>query len=428
MRKFIYLIVTFVYLTIHSQQALSRDFFIDPNFYGISDGSKSTPFKDLQELVDSDRLQGGDSIFLKPGKYAGLEIRNKVFEPSVKIEAQVKDRTNFPFIRIKNSKGWIIKGLQLGARENVAVEGGHLINIDSKSEQIVIVGNSIKSFQDNSLWGNPESLPTLHSGILGHGANIQIRGNVIQNVNSGISVTGAKTIVSRNIIENFAGDGIRGLGDDSLFQFNTVKNCHVINDNHDDGFQSWSIGKNGRPGQGAVKNVILRGNIFIANETDQNFPKCDMQGIGMFDGMFENWVIENNIVVVDHWHGLSVYGAKNVKILNNTVFDPNRREPGPAWIRISNHKNGTKSQGNLVANNLASSFKFPHGGALQLQNQIIRNPYALFVDPDNHDYRLKEGARAIDAGMEGVGPKVDFYGNPRPSGEKIDVGAAEFQK
>jgi hypothetical protein len=50
-----------------------------------------------------------------------------------------------------------------------------------------------------------------------------------------------------------------------------------------------------------------------------------------------------------------------------------------------------------------------------------------FVDPEHGDFRLKNTSPAIDAGtMEGWYPTTDFYGNPRPQGRGIDIGAIEY--
>jgi parallel beta-helix repeat protein len=54
-----------------------------------------------------------------------------------------------------------------------------------------------------------------------------------------------------------------------------------------------------------------------------------MQDIGCFDGFFDGWVVENNVVITDHWHGISFYGMKNSRIVNNTVIDVNDQSPGP---------------------------------------------------------------------------------------------------
>ena len=148
-------------------------------------------------------------------------------------------------------------------------------------------------------------------------------------MNFGISVTGASNVVERNVIENFSGDGLRGLGDYGVFEFNTVKNCYDVNANHDDGFQSWSVGPGG-VGTGVVRGIVLRGNR-ILNYEDPNQPhRGTLQGIGCFDGFFEDWIIENNEILTDHWHGITLSGARNCRIVNNTVVDLNTTSPGPA--------------------------------------------------------------------------------------------------
>ena len=52
----------------------------------------------------------------------------------------------------------------------------------------------------------------------------------------------------------------------------------------------------------------------------------------------------------------------------------------------------------------------------------------LFVDPrlPNGDYHLKEGSPAVDAGTAAGAPATDMDGDPRPSGEGVDVGADEL--
>lgn len=50
-----------------------------------------------------------------------------------------------------------------------------------------------------------------------------------------------------------------------------------------------------------------------------------------------------------------------------------------------------------------------------------------FVSPAHDDYRLKEDSAAIDAGVN-VGVRVDFQGDPRPTGTGVDIGYDEFTK
>jgi hypothetical protein len=77
-------------------------------------------------------------------------------------------------------------------------------------------------------------------------------------VNFGISSSGDSCLIEYNTIENFAGDGFRGLGNYNIFQYNIVKNSYDVNGNHDDGFQSWPVGEEG-VGTDTVWGVFLRG-------------------------------------------------------------------------------------------------------------------------------------------------------------------------
>ncbi|MBY0384843.1 hypothetical protein K2X05_06760 [bacterium] len=235
------------------------------------------------------------------------------------------------------------------------------------------------------------------------------------------------SLISRNKIDSFRGDGMRGLGDNTVFEYNDVRNCKQVDDNHMDGFQSWSNGPSG-PGSGVVTGIVLRGNFFLESDTVNPAITCNLQAIGLFDGMFKDWVVENNVIAVNHWHAISFYGAINVKIVNNTVIDPNLADNIRPWIMITAHKNGTPSQNSLVRNNISPSFDVKAGATADFNlvsnaanlNQIFANPAAL-------DYRLKAGSIAIDAGSSVNAPLLDFLGMSRPVGAGVDIGAHEYR-
>ncbi|MGI9374448.1 MAG: choice-of-anchor Q domain-containing protein, partial [Hyphomicrobiales bacterium] len=159
---------------------------------------------------------------------------------------------------------------------------------------------------------------------------------------------------------------------------------------------------------------------------------CSLQGIGLFDGMFVNWQIENNLIVTDHWHGITVMGAKNVRIINNTVVDPLVGKPTAPWIAITAHKKGMPPRGSIIANNIAASYNqtgrksFPATSSKQvlMRNNIsITNPNALFKDVVTLDFRPRERSAIINAGTSKFAPKLDINGTPRPTGSAIDIGA-----
>ncbi len=412
-----------------SISAVAQVQFVDPETLSSRspDGSEAAPWRNLQKLIDNGKIEAGDHFVLKSGYYGNLLIRNKRFEAPVKIFVASGNIAKFSSLRVRNSENWHLKGFSVSVSYPTPIKTRQMVEIGSGTRNITIEGFNIFTVPDATSWSDDDWDKKAVSGIFVRGENVNVIDNQIRNVNFGITSMGDRSIVSGNLVDQFSGDGMRGLGDYSVFERNIIKNCHSVNKNHDDGFQSYSVTKDWKVGTTEVIGTVLRKKIFLANDNRDGPQKCKMQGIGMFDGMFIDWVIENNIVIVDHWHGITVMGAKNVRIVNNTVWDPNDIKPGPAWIRILDHKNGAKSQNNLVANNLANKFNSGKTGVLELKNQLIRNPYALFVDPDNFDFRLKPGSRAVDQGMDGLGVSDDYFGNPRPEGARTDVGAVEFQ-
>ena len=111
--------------------------------------------------------------------------------------------------------------------------------------------------------------------------------------------------------------------------------------------------------------------------------------------------------------------------MNNTVLDPNTAKPGPAWIRIGKHKDGTAPTGCVVRNNIAHAFTSDPAVA-QDHNVKISDPTKLFVDPAAYDLHLLPGCAAVDTGSAKGAPTTDVDGISRPQGKAVDVGAYEW--
>jgi len=433
----------------------AAEFYVDPaSGSGAGDGSAGRPWRTIQAVFDAglvesrqwDQLpytaqsklvarnvgaavRAGDTIWLRSGYHGDLFIDNYYNLGNITLAAEEGHTPRLSSVRIRASAHWTIRGLAVSAEFGETYQRRTLVALRSHSwhgpiHDIVVENCTLCSVADSSAWTADDWNQRVCNGLQVDGTRMTIRDNRLLNVNFGISVDASDSLVSGNVVENFAGDGLRGLGDRCTFEYNTVKNCYDVNRNHDDGFQSWSVGPDGA-GSGEVVGVVLRGNTII-NYEDPNQPhRGELQGIGCFDGTFVDWVIENNVVITDHWHGITLGGARNCLVINNTVLDRNDTRPGPPWICIDKHKNGTASVNCAVRNNLATAFTSA-ANVLQENNLRIENPAALFVDAARFDLHLLPGAAAIDAGSSAGAPELDRDRIARPQGSGIDIGAYEW--
>jgi parallel beta-helix repeat protein len=379
---------------------------------------------ELQNAINN--VQGGDTITLLNANYGALTISGKNNNSFVTIRANTGATPLFMSVNFNNSSYWQLIGVDIKPRYNSGADGKNAVNL--YGSYLTIKNCNINYSDDISGWTESDWLARTGNGVSMDGTNLNVLNNTITAVDHGIGSDASNSLVSGNLIVDFRGDGIRGLGDDMIYEYNTIKNSYDVDDNHDDGFQSWSYGSGG-VGTGVVKNVVLRGNTII-NFEDPNQPfKGNLQGVGLFDGMFENWDVENNLVITNHWHGISFYGAINCKIINNTVVDnDNTPEPDP-WIMVNDHKNGTPSSGVIVRNNIATDYSLTGGFTEDHNIEItMNNAPTYFINPagGNGDYHLINTSPAIDAGTGDGAPNIDKDGVARPQGNGFDNGCYEF--
>lgn len=396
--------------------ASAAEYWIDPASDASGDGSSENPWMSLDQALL--RAESGDTLWLRSGDYGMVSVSDQNFSPAVVVAAEDGSELQFAELSVSDSSGLSFRGLDFlgeSARYLVTLEG----------QDLVVEECTLASTTDSSGWSAQDWIDRASGGINAQGTGITIRDNYLLNVGYGIAVSAERSTVERNTIENFSRDGLRGLGDHTVFQYNTVKNAYDVDDHHDDGFQSWSVGDGG-VGTGEVVGITLRGNTFINYEDPDQPHRGTMQGIGCFDGTFVDWVVENNVIMTNHWHGITLLGARDSVVRNNTVIDLNTDNPGPPWISVSDHKDGTPPSGCVVANNLATDFDNADG-VLEESNIVVGMDEldAFFVDADNHDVRLIEGAPAIDQGFSDA-PEADRNGIPRPQGSAVDVGAHEW--
>jgi parallel beta-helix repeat protein len=160
-----------------------------------------------------------------------------------------------------------------------------------------------------------------------------------------------------------------------------------------------------------------------------------MHGIGCFDGMFDGWIVENNLIVNGSAPGISFVGARNCRIVNNTVIR-NPLKPASSYprIEITAHKadggpySGVYASDNIVRNNIMAETKFWHATNTTVDHNLATTSYdtGYFVDYAGFDFRPLAAGPLVDTGDATLAPTIDLDGNPRPRGAAHDIGAYEY--
>lgn len=433
--------------------AFSATFYLDPVNGNINNnGSSDSPWSTLEEVVNNNFVEtqeysplpydpansqlviknagavikAGDTLMLRNGLHGTVLIDRHYNADFITIMAAPGHTPILAEIRFRAAKNWKLSGLEISSEPYGYYTNYRLVYIESHSyrgpsSDFEITDCNIYSTTNSSSWTAQDWLDKVSGGISINGDRVHANNNILTNVSMGITITGADCSAINNQIINFSADGMRALGKNILLEGNLIKNCYDIDDNHDDGIQSFNLNYED------YSNVVIRGNTII-NFEDPNQPlRGPLQGIGCFDGPYNDWIIENNVIAIDHYHGISLYGAYNCMVRNNTVIDLTPDEtPGPAWIRITDHKDGTPSAGCVVANNVANTFSVD---GLMLNNYTVDDYVGYeehFVDYLQHDFRLKPGSAMIDAGDDTNAALTDILSVSRPQGISSDIGAYEY--
>ncbi len=465
-------------------------FYIDPSS-GKSQadggtGSAANPWRTLQEVMEEGLIeyygnsaskiynegapvQGGDTLVLLSGYHGYLYAQIFNFNDWLTIKAannatpvlsQVNLYGTFSHIYLKDitilreaygneateAGSWYsnsnVNGPLLYLRENTSFGDAHDIKVNGLTLMTADNSSSLIGFANPvSGWTRTEWRDNAVSGISVSGVvNVEAVDCDIQNIEVGLALGGCEySYYVGNTIKNFTIDGVRALSDFLYIAENHISDaCRVFDydENHYDGLQSWSV-SDGGVGTGSRHDVMLIGNTIIADTGASYFSSTAMQGMGLFDGFFDNWLVENNVIVVSHYHGISFYGLRNGAVLNNTIIDLDDTDSASPWILVTAHKDGTKSENVIVANNIAANSVTVSGIEVAKQNNFVfganaySNMYNYFVDVDGNDFDLKKNSYT-DADIINKGSYFSGYESSKydVEGEKRDalpdIGAYEY--
>lgn len=225
----------------------------------------------------------------------------------------------------------------------------------------------IETLGDESTWNSTDWDTSIYSGISvgGEGTKyIKVENCKLKKVGFGITVSGNYILIANNYINHFLFDAFRGISSYLIFEDNIVSNNYNWkgNGNHNDGWQSWVV-----DGNDSNQFIILQRN-FILLSTDLTRPTQTegslqvgafyFQGIGCFDGPYNFWRVENNMILINHFHAITFGGKDDVskrqngiEIIGNYVlplhWNATKRDDGTPWIRMQEPYN-SKVQFNMA--------------------------------------------------------------------------------
>lgn len=344
------------------------------------DGSAEHPWGTIEEVIQSGLIQlcnqqgkaanpnapvkPSDTVLLRSGWHGILSVSGGYNKQPITIAAAPGQTAKVGWVEISEGRNWIVRGLIVSpslAPTPLAKVPHELVSLGEhggeESADLVVEDCFVYSVLETTNWTGKDWVEKPASGIwLGrHGKHHVARNNYVLNTRFGIQLCAPECVAEGNVVANFSADGMRATRDGQVLQYNVIKNNFVGardgDDNHDDGIQVFLF----NVGTGTVRDVTLRGNIIIARETDGlPFPN-PLQGIGCFDGPLVHFLVESNVVCVNHYHGISLYDAQDCTIQDNTCFSRWTDHAQP-WIMLGLKKN--QAGGNTVRNNLAHSYNF----------------------------------------------------------------------
>jgi len=419
-------------------------FYVDPEKGDMdNDGSAEHPWRTVEQVFEQNLIQtrdtagrlknpqapvkAGDTILLRSGYHGEIYCRGAHNDDFITIAAEEGHKPRVRRVFFSASRKWVIRGLTVSpcfAPEYKRDRLIYVVDWGGPSADFVIENNTLYSSVDGPSWSAKEWDSLVCYGISVIGDRIRILNNTLRYVNHGITISGDKITVERNSIEHIAGDGIVCSANNASLLHNKMKYFYKVNSNHDDGIQF----HRGRDKTTPIINAVVRGNWVIARDNAVSNPLIGSpQGICNFDIPAVNWRVENNLVLVQHHHGITIGGCQNGVIVNNLAYNPYGGRFF-AGIMLGTTHGKTTSENTVIRNNLVDSeISYPRANNTVDHNIVVNDPNRFFRNPRKYDMRHKQGSPAIDAGSIISAPEIDINGIRRPQGIGVDVGPYEFE-
>lgn len=428
--------------------AAKNKWYIDPvNGLNTNTGDFNSPWQSLDWVIENKLhtkaangsdiratapIKAGDIIYLRSGSHGALNlidntaVRQAFNEDFITIKAQAGHQPVITNVVLQGARKFVFDGIKF-----IKQNAGTVLFLDNhgfwgESADIIIANSTVVSVEDISSMNTASYISTAPTAVNSEANCTSVFRNSFKHVAYGIQASGSKVRIQENTIDGFSQDGIQVTGNDTRIIKNRIVNNLNVDANHDDGIQAFVF--DGPGIEPPMVDLVIDSNTVIQETYPAKPFKGGLQGIGLFDGFFDNLQITNNLVIVEAQHGITVLGSNNPIIANNTALGPSG---AAAWIYLGPHKNGTTSEGWNVRNNLAASVSVNGSmtGAGSTSNNISfgSSPLAHFqvVDFINQvfDLSLISSSSAVNGGSTIGTPLVDIIGQNR--GISPDIGAYE---
>lgn len=355
-------------------------------------GTAEAPWPGLADAIAAGLIAtvpDGKTLVLRDGNHG-----NATFEGEHAIAVIIRNapgaKPHLGRLELRRGKGWHLRGLTVSPEFAAAPYTGNIVALGESgaSSDLVLEDSVVYGASDTSAWTAAQWM-SANSGILlgRNGTGLTVRTTHVYNVRFGIAITSFDATVEGNLVNDFSADGIRVTRDGGTVTDNVIKNIYVSDAdgdaNHDDAIQCFLF----NVGTGTVRDVTLRGNLIVNTENAQQPFRAQMQGIGFFDGPLVNFTVEDNVVFVDHWHGVSLYDAQGSRIVHNLTYT---RWGGPArpWVMLGEKLD--MAAGNVVHDNIAHTFDFEADATVDAANNTT-------VSESLAEQRLAERLAAIES-------------------------------
>ncbi|MDD2797802.1 MAG: hypothetical protein PHV20_04340 [Bacteroidales bacterium] len=435
--------ITYIFIFLAMVFRLSAtDYYCDPQKGRISnDGTIEHPWKSLQEVFEQKKsFVGGDNIYLLSGNHGSVKIvgENESYVTIKPAENQLPILQSLSIGEEALASRWRINGVTIEGTQS-----GRLVDVSKQSMLIQIMYCSVQSIANSDVWNSENWMKNAQNGFVIDGKRHKIQFNRIKNVRTGIINRSEQTQFAYNSVNFFTESAIQTAGNDCVFEHNLLKNAVVLGNYSNSAFVFLNRNGEKKGTPNIIKNNTLRGNIIYDYTNYKRKFIGAMMGIVSFDNILDMCTFENNLVVTDHWHGITLFNVNNSSIVNNTVVDPflktiypeEKRKDfmqpmGPARIWIENSIPEVK--GNRVCNNLVTDTKFKGEIGLIDNNAVVGSTYEdldeTFYNWEFLDFRLKANAMFVNTSLVGVTPDLDAENARRKVDNMANVGAFEFSK